>query len=58
MAASCLWQVDAINLDQLNADADDNEQEQGGRREMGKFPNFFTGCAFLQYANTGYQSST
>ena len=26
MAASCLWQVDAINLDQLNVDADDNER--------------------------------
>ena len=25
MAASCLWQVGAINLDQLNVDADDNE---------------------------------
>ena len=26
MAAGCLWQVDAINLDQLNVDADDNER--------------------------------
>ena len=37
MAASCLWQVDAINLDQLNVDADDNEL--GG---------FFNGWACLQ----------
>ena len=33
MAASCLWQVDAINLDQLNVDADDNEL--GGSSTVG-----------------------
>ena len=33
MAASCLWQVDAINLDQLNVDADDNER--GGSSTVG-----------------------
>ena len=36
-----------------------NDDEQGGRHEMGKFPNFFLpGVPILQYANTGYQSCT